>query len=78
MKKAKQGDIGPEHPRAPAMRPPSPTVHGDSLWLKIPFRGSQMNVRVEVAGQPLTKAHLERARQYLELAKNDLESDSND
>lgn len=45
---------------------------GGVLWLKVPFGGSSMLVRVEVAGEMLSKAHIARVRQYLELAEDDL------
>lgn len=57
--------------------PPPPAQTGSgSLWLKVPFRGSEMTVKVESGGQKLTKGHIERVIKYLELAEDDLEADS--
>lgn len=54
------------HPPAP------PPGKGGSLWLKVPFKGSEMTVKIESGGQ-LTKGHIERVINYLELAEDDLE-----
>jgi hypothetical protein len=52
-------------------RGPVKSEPAGSLLLKVPFRGSELSVRIE-AGQTLTKEHLARVRKYLELAEDDL------
>lgn len=63
-------------PAEPALRAsapvPSHLASVGSLILKVPFRDTELSIRIEAAGQKLTKAHLARVRKYLELAEDDL------
>lgn len=59
---------------------PPPPAHPEEasgvgvLWLKVPFQGTALSVRIEASGQALKKEHVARVRKYLELAEADLET----
>lgn len=46
---------------------------GGVLLLRVPYGSTSLNIRIDVAGEPLRKDHLVRVRKYLELAEADLE-----
>jgi len=59
------------------MQTPPPAenkIEISSISLAVPFKGAELKVRVELQGESLLPDHLERVREYLELAKKDLES----
>jgi hypothetical protein len=53
-------------------------VHPGSngFWINVPFGGSSLMVSVQSLGSELTRAHLEKAQQYLKLATDDLSKNS--
>lgn len=60
----------------PAPVQPATLKGPGGLWLKVPFRGYEMTIKIDIEGQNLTKSHIERVIKYLELAKDDLDDGS--
>jgi hypothetical protein len=50
--------------------PPPPLSEG-AVSFDVPYRGATLSVRVEVKGQPLGRAHVEKVVRYLELVAED-------
>lgn len=46
---------------------------GGFLTLQVPFKGSDLSVRISIKGDSLRKEHIERVTKYLELAAEDMD-----
>lgn len=70
------GIMEPGNTQPQGMEPSDPgrPAGAGSIWLKVPFQGATLSVKIEVYGQVLSKEHVARVRKYLELAEDDLEA----